>query len=79
MHGQCSSIGINNFIIWQVANRLVMVKSSDLTSDRVNDSTDSKPYNNTGIHFKKQVAILLRRLRESDQPSQNVALLKWRD
>ena len=26
--------------------------TSDLTSDRVND-TDSKPYNNTGIHFEK--------------------------
>jgi len=48
------------------------VKSSALTPDRVND-TDSKPYNNTGMHFeKKQVAILLRRL-QSDQPCQ-----KWR-
>ena len=46
------------------------VKSSDLTSDRVND-TDSKPYNNTGIYFEKQVAVLLHQL-QSDQPYQ-----KW--
>ena len=78
---------LNNFIM-----KRLKVKSSDLTSDRVND-TDSKPYNNTGIHFeKKQVAILLRRL-QSDQPCQkwhsliekndflwlSVALLKCRD
>ena len=30
------------------------VKSSDLTSDRVNDK-DSKPYNNMGIHFEKKL------------------------
>jgi len=56
---------LNNFIV-----KRLKVKSSDLTSDRVN-GTDSKPYNNTGIHFEKQVAILLRRL-QSNQPCQ-----KW--
>ena len=38
---------LNNFIM-----KRLKVKSSDLTSERVND-TDSKPYNNTGIHFEK--------------------------
>ena len=38
---------LNNFIM-----KRLKVKSSDLTSDKVND-TDSKPYNNTGIHFEK--------------------------
>jgi len=66
------------------------VKSSDLTSDRVND-TDSKPYNNT-IHF--EVAVLLRRLQLAIRPTLpkmafterkndflwlSIALLKWRD
>ena len=36
---------LNNFIM-----KRLKVKSSDLTSDRVND-TDSKPYNNTCIHL----------------------------
>ena len=40
---------LNNFIM-----KRLKVKSSDLTSDRVND-TDSKPYNNTGIHFEKKL------------------------
>ena len=45
---------LNNFI-----KKRLKVKSSDLTSDRVND-TDSKPYNNTGMHFEKNIIIVKR-------------------